>query len=244
MAGPNSIPFWTDLIANPDPASFTNPPDAWSVVFMGSNLTLIPGLLENGDVSWRKPPHRVIDHGRKPSTDGATPKLLGIGCAEFDLKLIIHAPTQLNTLAAVLPQIWPGKSSPITISPNTGTAISPGSTVPGPQFLVGLNLTQTTPGGGSAPKGGKDSPILVYHPSLALAGISQCIIEKWTPPVRWNGKNDIKMYVLHCLEFRQSNNTQTTTPVVLGPPINVKTLPVSTPTTPPSQNGAGPGLTF
>ena len=53
--------YWTDLIANPDEAAFTNPPDAWSVVQLGPTLTYLPGILETGDIAWRRHPHRVID---------------------------------------------------------------------------------------------------------------------------------------------------------------------------------------
>ena len=236
------IPFWTDQIANPDPQVWTLPPDPWSVVYIGSNLSLLPGLLDNGDVTWRKQPHRVIDKGRKPSTDGATPKLLGFGCAEFDLKMVIHDPFQLRQLQVILGQIWVGKSSSLTISQNNpGVAIAPGMGIPGSQFTVGINLTQTTPGGGSSAKGQRDKPLLIYHPALALAGINQFILEKWTPPVRLQGRNDVKMYVLHCLEYRDAVAKQATTPKKLGDPkINGKILPVQTAGTPPSQGGAGP----
>jgi hypothetical protein len=170
------IPYWTDLIPNPDPQVWTLPPDPWSIVYVGANLSLLPGLLDNGDVTWRKQPHRIIDKGRKPSTDGATPKLLGFGCAEFDLRMIIHDPIQLSQLQQILAQIWIGKSSSTTISPNPGTAIAPGNGIPGAQFTVGLNLTQTTQGGGSSPKGSRDKPILIYHPALALANTTQFIL--------------------------------------------------------------------
>lgn len=237
----NGVVFWTDQIANPDPIVWSLPPDPWSVVYMGSNLALLPGLLDNGDVNWRKPPHRVVDKGRKPSTDGANPKFLGFGCAEFDLKMVIHDPFQLGQLQTILPQIFPHKSTPVTITPNMGTAIAPGNGIPGAQFTVGLNLTQASPGGGSQPAGTRDSYVLVYHPALTLAGITQCIVEKWTPPVRWQGKNDVKMYVLHCLEYRDGKAIQGVAPKQLkNPAINNKVRPTQGNTTPPSQGGSGP----
>lgn len=242
MAG---VPFWTDAIANPDPTVFGAPPDAWSVVYFGSDLQLMPGILENGDVSWRKHPHRVIDKGKKPASDGAAPKLLGVGVAEFDLKLIIWTKTQLNQLSALLPLIWPGKSSPVTITPNPQNSAAPGNGIPGAQFTLGLNLTQTTPGGGSPPKGQRDKPVLVYHPALTMAGITQVLLEGWTPPVRYGGKNDMKMYVIHCLEYRDAVAKQATTPKSLGnTKINSKTLPAQGPQTPPSVVNAGPGLSL
>jgi hypothetical protein len=251
-----SIPFWTDLIANPDPDSWTIAPDPWSVVFVGATLQLLPGILDNGDVVWTKPPHRIIDKTHKPSTDGDDPTLLGFGTAEFDLRMVIHTSAQLDTLQATIQQIFSGKSS----SANPGQAgqatngtftsqsfnqmgIAPGNGIPGATTTIGLNLTQMTPGGGGFSNSTKDKSVLVYHPALALVGIKQMIVERWTPPVRWQGKNDIKMYVLHCIEHNNSKKRKAKKlkEVIVAPPQNGKTVAAQNRNTPPSQGGSGPG---
>jgi hypothetical protein len=248
-----AIQFWTDTIANPDPASWRLPPDPWSVVFIGATLQLLPGLLDNGDVTWRKPPHRIIDKTHKPSTDGSDPTLLGFGTAEFELRMVIHTPAQLAALQAIIPQIFQGKSTPAnpgqagqatngtyTSQAFTPMGVAPGNGIPGATTTIGLNLTQATPGGGFS-NSHRDKAVQVYHPALALAGIKQMLVEKWTPPVRWNGKNDIKMYVLHCLEHRNSTKAKTQKLTqVTDPGINNKTRPPQTTNTRPSQGSAGP----
>jgi len=271
------VPFWTDLLpANPDPlvaqtkltengpvttitGSFYNTPDYWSVVYVGSPPQLLPGLLDNGDVTWRKPPHRVIDKTHKPSTDGTDPTLLGFGTAEFDLRLVVHTPTQLTSLQNIIPQIFRGVST----SANPGQAgqatnglvssqafnsigVAPGNGIPGATTTIGLNLTQTTPGGGGFSNSRRDRAVLVFHPALALANITAMIVEKWTPPVRWNGKNDVKMYVLHCLEHRNSTKARAQKLTQVSPPVTVsqKTLPVQNKGTSPAAGGSGPGMTL
>lgn len=239
MAG-TGVPFWLDQANNPDPASFTVAPDPWSIVYMGPNLVALPGLLDDGDVHWRKPPHRNIDKGKKTSVDGANPKLQGYGIAEFDLPMVIHSRGQLALLTQILQVIWPGKSSPVTTGNPPGVAVAPGNGIPGAQGVVGLNLTQVVSGGGSKATSVGDKPILIQHPALTLAGISQVLMEGWTPPRRWKGRNDIKVYILHCMEFRPGVAKQTTTPKqIAGTPINARTLPVNPSSNQPS---AGPGL--
>lgn len=234
------VPFWLDQGPNYDPQSFHVAPDPWSQVLMGPNLVALPGMLENGDIRWRKHPHRNIDKGKKTSVDGADPKLQGYGVAEFDLPMIIWSRAQLAALQLILPVIWPGKSSPVTTGTPPGVAVAPGNGIPGAQGVVGLNLTQVVPGGGSKATIPGDKPLLIQHPALTLAKISQVLMEGWTPPVRYQGRNDVKIYVLHCLEFRPGVAKQTSTPKqISNTPINARTLP---PAGTSAQPSAGPGL--
>jgi hypothetical protein len=237
--------FWTDYLANPDETSFVVPPDPWSVVQIGPSLATLPGILENGDVAWRKHPHRAIDKAKGPSMDGQNPKLLGVVPAEFDLNLIIWNASQLDQLNSILPSIWPNKSTPGPAAVYGGTGIAPGNGIPGATSIVGLNLTPAalaqTDGQGVVQS---DGPLLIQHPALALAQITQVLVEGWTPPVRWGGKNDVKKYVIHCIEFRPAVKKIATSPKHVSPvSVNAKILPVSGPTTPPSQNGASPAPT-
>ncbi len=232
------VPFWLDQGINPDPQTFTVAPDPWSIVLMGPNLVPLPGLLECGDIRWRKPPHRNIDKGKKTSTDGANPKLQGYGIAEFDLPMILSSRSQLATLQLILPGIWHGKSSPVTTGNPPGVAVAPGNGIPGAVGVVGLNLTQVVKGGGSKAVVQGDMPLLIQHPALQLAGISQVLMEGWTPPIRYQGRNDQKVYTLHCMEYRPGVAKQTTTPKqIANQPINARTLP---PAGTSAQPSAGP----
>lgn len=237
------VPFWTDQLANPDPKSFTNPPDVWSLVYMGSSqLQLLPGLLENGDISWKKHPHRVIDPGKKPATDGATPKLLGVGVSHFDLKMVIHARQQLESLSQLLPNIWPNKSTPGQAGIFGNNSVAAGNGIPGATTTFGLNLTQVTASGGPTYIQ-SDGPLFISNPALALANITQVIVEGWTPPIRWQGKNDVKMYVIHCIEYRHAVKTKAVTPqqTVKPPKLAGQILVNGQPeTATPSTTGAGP----
>lgn len=249
MAGQPSngggVPFWTDLIPNPDANSFTIPPDVWSVVYAGPGLKALPGILENGDVHWKKPPHRILQHNKSPSADGENPVYLGFGCAEFDINMVIWTRQQLATLNSYLPYIWAGKTSPVTGATNNSRPVAPGNGIPGATGTLGLNLTQVTTGGPATLYYVTDAPMQIQHPSLTLVGINKVLVLGFTPPVRWQGKNDIKRYTLHCLEFRPAVAKSSPTPKqVKTPPINPGVLPATTAGTPPSQNAAGPSPTL
>ena len=236
--------YWTDLVQGNDPNlfSFTNPPDAWSVVYMGPNNQMLPGLLENGDIAWRKHPSRVIDRAKGPSQDGQNPKLLGIAPSEFDLPMVIWDETQLNLLNQMLPSIWPNKSTPGAAGIFAGIGVAPGNGIPGATSIVGLNLTPAA----LAQSGGQgvvqyDGPITIQHPALSMAGVTSVIVEGWTPPVRWQGKNDIKKYVIHCMEFRPAVKKTTSHPtVVKQPSVTHNVLPDATAQTSVAKLSSGP----
>lgn len=235
------IPFWTDLVPNPDPQSFTIPPDVWSVVYLGSNQSSpIPGILDNGDVHWKKHPHRIMQKNKSPSADGENPVWLGFAVAEFDLHMIIWTRKQLTDLQNLLPTIYPGSTGPNArtkgISTNIAAAASLGN------VGAGLNLTNVGPAGGPAYTAyATDGPQVISHPGLALVNITSCLIEGFTPPVRWGGKNDIKRYTFHCREFRPAVSKGSPTPAQVNtPPIDSRVLPATTASTRPSQNQAGP----
>lgn len=235
--------FWTDLIPNPDPSSFAVAPDPWSIVYMGQNNQLLPGLLENGDIHWKKNPHRLMQHNKSPSADGENPVWLGFACAEFDLPLIIHKRGQLAVLNTILPSIWAGKTGPA--GPGNGNTNTGDS---GATQQVGLVFNTNSKGivsKGTLVK--TDAPILVSHPALVLAGITSCLVYGFTPPIRWGGKNDIKKYTFHCREFRAGVGKATPAPKNVSSPglNNVFKVPPGGANGSPAatQSGPAPALT-
>ena len=244
MAG---VPFWTDLIPNPDPQSFTNPPDIWSVVQLGNGIGgYIPGLLQDGDIPFTKPPHRTLDRKKAPSADGENPAWLGFGCAEWDLPMIIWTPGQLQQLDALLPLIWGGKTGPQGgQGVSSAQGVAPGNGIPGATQTIGLNLTANTQGGATLAYV-TDGPQAISHPSLTMFGITSCLILKVTPLHRFQGDNIKKRYIIHCREYRASKPVSTPTPrqPIGKAPTNPNTLPKNKPQTPPSSNASGPNPTL
>lgn len=256
------VPFWEQYGQNSDPytsaqnstggasaaGAFSLPPDAWSIVLAGPNLTPLPGLLD-GDIVWKKHPHRVIDRGRGPSADGQNPKILGVGCAEFEIPMVIWTPNQLSALSTLLPQIFPFKSGPGSLNTTPGTSVAPGNGIPGATQTLGLNLTSVAPGGAANPtiQAVPGGPVLFDHPALKLVGIQAAIVEGFIPPVRWKGKSDVKVYKLICIEFRPSVARKVSSPrQIQKTSVNPKLLPqpVATGATPPSAINAGPSQTI
>jgi hypothetical protein len=232
----SGVPFWTDLLPNPDPQSFRVDPDAWSIVYAGPGLKALPGILDNGGIKWTKHPHRLLQKNKSPSADGENPVYLGFGCSEFDLDMVIWTRQQLTTLNAFLPYIWAGKTSPRTGATSNSIPVAPGNGIPGATGTLGLNLTQVTTGGAPTLYYVTDAPMQIQHPELTMASIDKCLVLGFTPPRRWQGKNDVKMYSFHCREFRPSVSKHSVTPKqVKTPPINPGVLPVAGPGTPPSQ---------
>lgn len=227
------VPFWTDQIANPDPASFITPPSPWDVVLM--NGAYLPGIVENGALVWRKHPHRIIQKNKAPAADGENVVWLGFAIGEFDLHMVIYTPTQLAALNDLLPSVWGGKTGPYARSAGQSSQIAGAASLGN----VGgsLNLTNVGPNGGPAFIAYQtDGPQLVSHPELILTGITSCLVEGFTPPTKCSVQG-AKKYIFHCREFRPAKSVSAPAPQTVKPQqINKGILvPKSTALTPPSE---------